>query len=100
MHKIPYQELDQLRREKQELRVQYAREIEAAHAQLGLRESQMGNQHLKALQQLKDENAQGIMYSGYSSTGPFHDKYTLEQWPQYRGGLISGVQTRGSYSTS
>lgn len=41
------------------MRLQFAREIEAAHAQLGEKESELGHQHLKAIQQLKAENEQG-----------------------------------------
>ena len=40
--------------------MQCAREIEAVQAQLGHQESEMGNLHLRALQQLKDENTQGM----------------------------------------
>lgn len=48
-----------MRREKQDLRVQFAREIEAAQAQLGEKEVQMNYNHLKALQELRDKNEQG-----------------------------------------
>ena len=48
-----------MRREKQQLHAQFAREIEAAHAQLGHRETELGNEHLRALQQLKDEHTKG-----------------------------------------
>ena len=41
------------------MRLQFAREIEAAQAQLGEREAQLGHSHLLALQQLKEENKQG-----------------------------------------
>ena len=54
------QELDKLRREKQELHAQFAREIEAAHAQLSQRETELGAEHLSNLQQLKDEHNKGI----------------------------------------
>ena len=55
------QELDKLRREKQELHAQFAREIEAAHAQLNQREIQLGDEHLNTLQQLKDEHSKGML---------------------------------------
>lgn len=48
-----------MRREKQELHAQFAREIEAAHAQLSHRETELGNEHLRTLQQLKDEHTKG-----------------------------------------
>ncbi len=48
-----------MRREKQDLRVQFAREIEAAQAQLSEKESQLGYQHLTALEKLREENKQG-----------------------------------------
>lgn len=48
-----------MRREKQELRVQFAREIEAAQAQLGQKEVELGHQHLEALQLLKEESEKG-----------------------------------------
>lgn len=51
--------MDKLQRQKEELRLQYAREIEAAQAQLGENEAQLGYEHLQALQQLRDENKQG-----------------------------------------
>ena len=54
------QEADRLRREKQELHAQFAREIEAAHAQLSQRESELGAEHLSALQQLKEDHAHSM----------------------------------------
>lgn len=53
------QDLEKMRREKQDLRVQFAREIEAAQAQLSEKESQLGYQHLTALEKLREENKQG-----------------------------------------
>ena len=44
------EELQRLKREKEDLVVQYGREIEAAQAQLSTREQELGAQHLKALQ--------------------------------------------------
>lgn len=58
---VDSQEADKLRREKQELHAQFAREIEAAHAQLSQRESELGAEHLSALQQLKDDHAHGTL---------------------------------------
>lgn len=46
-------------KEKQDMRVQFAREIEAAQAQLGQREVELGHQHLEALQQLREESEKG-----------------------------------------
>lgn len=46
-------------REKQDLHTQYAREIEAAHAQLGQRETELGTEHLRELQELRDQHQQG-----------------------------------------
>ena len=54
------QELDKLKREKQELHAQFAREIEAAHAQLSERESELGAEHLNTLQELRDNHSKGI----------------------------------------
>lgn len=54
--------MDKVRKEKQELHAQFAREIEAAHAQLSQRESELGAKHLNALQQLKDDHAHGMWY--------------------------------------
>ena len=51
--------LEKMRREAQDMHIQYAREIEAAQAQLGERETQLMHEHLKTLQQLRDENKQG-----------------------------------------
>lgn len=48
-----------MQRQNEELRLQFAREIEAAQAQLGEREAQLGYEHIQALQQLRDENKQG-----------------------------------------
>lgn len=57
-----------MRREKQELHTQFAREIEAAHAQLSQRETELGAEHLNSLQQLKDEHNKGIeIYFGCNS---------------------------------
>lgn len=48
-----------MRKQKEGMRVQYAREIEAAQAQLGEREAALGYEHLQALQHLRDENEKG-----------------------------------------
>ena len=56
------QELDRVRREKQELHAQFAKEIEAAHAQLSQRETELGAEHVNTLVQLKDEHSKGIKY--------------------------------------
>lgn len=50
-----------MRQQKDELRVQFAREIEAAHAQLGENETRLIYEHLITLQQLRDEKKQGIV---------------------------------------
>ena len=51
-----------MRREKQELHAQFAKEIEAAHAQLSQRETELGAEHVNTLVQLKDEHSKGIKY--------------------------------------
>lgn len=51
-----------MRREKQQLHAQFAREIEAAHAQLSHRETELGNKQSRALQQLKDEHIKGDLH--------------------------------------
>ena len=53
------QELEKLRSEKQLIKLQFAREIEAAQVQLGERESQFISEHLETLQQLQKEKQQG-----------------------------------------
>ena len=50
-----------MRREKQEIRVQYAREIEAAQAQMSESEIQLKRQHLAAIRQLQEDSKQGKM---------------------------------------
>lgn len=55
------QELEKVRSEKQQIKLQYAQEIEAAQAQLGERESQLLSGRLEALQQLQKENQQGVV---------------------------------------
>lgn len=53
------QELEKVRREKQELHAQFAKEIEAAHAQLSQREMELGTEHLHTLKQLREEHSEG-----------------------------------------
>ena len=50
-----------MRKEKQAMRLQFAREIEAAQAQLGEKESQLGYQHLETLQKLKEDSKKGFL---------------------------------------
>ena len=50
-----------MRHEKQELHAQFAREIEAAHAQLGQQETQLASEHLRALQELRDQHKEGMV---------------------------------------
>jgi hypothetical protein len=52
--------LEKVQREKQNMRVQFAREIEAAQAQLGEREIELGHQHFEALEQLEEESKRGM----------------------------------------
>lgn len=56
------QELEQLKKERQEIRAQYALEIEAAHAQLGEKASTLTQQHITALQQLKLQHQNGQFF--------------------------------------
>lgn len=49
-----------MRAEKQELHAQFAREIEAAHAQLSHRETELEQHHLKVLRDIKEQHNQGI----------------------------------------
>lgn len=53
------QEVERLGREKRELRAQYAREIEAAQAELGEKHSSMGQEYLQKLQLLKEQHQLG-----------------------------------------
>jgi len=46
--------------EKQELHTQFAREIEAAHAQLSHRETELEHHHIKIINQLKQEHSKGV----------------------------------------
>lgn len=48
-----------MKRDKQELHAQFAREIEAAHAQLNQRETDLVGDHLRLVQQLKQEHTIG-----------------------------------------
>ncbi len=41
------------------MRAQYAREIEAAHSQLGERETELGAEHIKVLQEQRDRHHKG-----------------------------------------
>lgn len=49
-----------MRNENQQIKLQFAREIEVAQVQLGERESQFYSEHLETLEQLKKEQQQGI----------------------------------------
>ena len=53
-----------LAREKDELHAQYAREIEAAQALLGQQESEMGSEHLRALQEAEARHQRGQHHGG------------------------------------
>lgn len=57
------QELERVEREKRELRAQYAREIEAAHSQLGEKEAELGAKHVMALQDWQDRHKKGDLYT-------------------------------------
>ncbi len=46
-------------REKRELRAQYAREIEAAHSQLGDREAELVTKHARTLDDQRDLHQNG-----------------------------------------
>ncbi len=49
-----------MRAEKQELHAQFAREIEAAHAQLSHRERELEQHHMKILRDMKEQHTQGM----------------------------------------
>ncbi len=49
-----------MRVEKQELHAQFAREIEAAHAQLSHRETELEQHHRTALRDIKDQHSRGM----------------------------------------
>lgn len=53
------QELVKLRREKDELHLQYAREIEAAHAQTGAKEEELLAQHRSQIQEMQQLHEKG-----------------------------------------
>ena len=53
------QELLRLRKEKEELRLQYAREIEAAHAQIGVREEELVARHNSQLHEIHQLHQRG-----------------------------------------
>ena len=55
------QELSKLRKEKDELHLQYAREIEAAHAQVGVRETELIMQHTSYIQEMQQQHEKGIL---------------------------------------
>ncbi len=57
------QELGKVRAEKQELHAQFAREIEAAHAQLSHRETELEQQHFTVLRDLRDKHSKGTYYT-------------------------------------
>ena len=52
--------MEQLGQEKQQLRAQYALEIEAVHSQLSERETTLVEDHLRAIQELKNNHKLGM----------------------------------------
>ena len=58
------QELSRLRRERDELHLQYAREIEAVHAQVGAREAELSSEHGSQIQQLREQHERGTEREG------------------------------------
>ena len=54
------QELERVRGEKQQIKLQYTREIEVAQVQLGAKESQLLSKHLQAVQHLQNEKQQSM----------------------------------------
>ena len=54
-----------MRGEKQELHAQFAREIEAAHAQLSNRETELEQQHYRAMREIEEQHSKGMYQKHY-----------------------------------